>query len=119
MFIRSSGPVIASKPVANTMTSSLYSVRSHVDQRDIVAVVGLEIVGVDRRGLGCVGVIDVGQFRCCDRVFYYRANLGADKLRGSIVSRLIQQDVLEGGAETQAAAFPGFLKYLAFFRRDF
>ena len=31
-----------------------------IDQVDVVAVEGLEIVGVDRRSLGRVGMVDVG-----------------------------------------------------------
>ena len=68
--MRSSDPVMASKPVAKTMTSSSYSaavVRMPVGviasmgvslmstRRHVVAVERLVVVGVDRRALGAVG----------------------------------------------------------------
>ena len=67
-----SGPVSASKPVANTMMSSGYSLPParmpfsvissigpsvlRVDQQHVVLVEGLEVVGVERLALGAVGV---------------------------------------------------------------
>ena len=69
--MRSSGPVIASKPVAKTMhvervlarrwcggrsaVISSIGVALHVDQRDVVAVVGLEVAVSTQRPLGADG----------------------------------------------------------------
>ena len=66
-------PVIASKPVAKTMMSSSYSPSSvrmpgrrdlldrrvaDVDQGDVVAVVGVEVVRVDERALRRERMVD-------------------------------------------------------------
>ena len=133
--MRSIGPVIASNPVAKTMMSTGYSasvvqiparlIRSigalaQIDQRDVRAVVGLEIIGIDRRALRRVGMIDVRQDRRRLRVLDDRADLALDEIRRRVVRRLVDHHVLERRAELQTAALPRRLvDRLAFLGRGF
>ena len=94
--------------------------RLHVDQRDVRPVVGLEVIGVDRRALGRVGVIDVGQHRRGLRVLHDGADLAPDEVRRGVVGRLVDHHVLERGAELQAATLPRcIVDRLALLRRSF
>ena len=87
-----------------------------IHQRDIVAVESLEIIGVDRRALCRVGVVDVGQFRRRRRVFHDIADLRADELGSRGVRRVVRHQVAEGGAESQLPCPPGcFIQGLPLF----
>src|SRR3954447_18254341 len=79
---------------------------TQVHQRDVVAVEGIEIVGVDRRGARCRGGIDIrkrlGGFWILDDL----ADLALDEFGSRVVRRLVEQHVVEARAELQAAFLP-------------
>ena len=50
---------------------------AHIHQRDVVAVEGLEVIGVDRRPLRRIGMVDVGQLRRGRRILHDLADLAA------------------------------------------
>ena len=96
MSISFIAPVIASKPVAKTSASSVYLgiggaqpgrrdfldwLASDIDQGDVVAIVGLVIVGIEDEPLGAdrmvVGAQQFGRLGVLDG----GANLPADKLK--------------------------------------
>ena len=106
----SSAPVIASKPVANTITSSSYSVlavlipraviagdrvAANVDERDVVAVVGLVVVDVDADALGpdrmCRRAQSLGGRGVVDDL----ADLRAHEVGGRLVGLGVDVDVVE------------------------
>ena len=84
-------------------------VGAHVDQADVVAVVRVEVVRVDRRTLRRVRVVDVRELLGGRRVLHDLADLVLDELGGGVVRRLARQHVLEVGAELEAALLPGSL----------
>ena len=86
-----------------------------VDKRNVVTIEGLEVIGIDRRALGRIGMIDVRQLGGGHRVLHYRANLVAQEIGRGVVGLDARQQVLEGGAKLQAAFVPGgFIQGLTF-----
>ena len=114
-------PVIASKPVANTMASNSYSLPpvirpfgvissigafADVDQRDVVAVEGLEIIDVEADALGADRIGGRLQQLCDLRILHDLADLLAHILGRGVVRRLVERKVVVGGHEVQAALLP-------------
>ena len=86
---------------------ALDRIGAQVDQRHVRAVEGLEVIGVDRRTLRRVGMIDVGECRRGGRVLDDGANARLEEFGGGVVRRPVGQQVVEGGAELQPAGLPG------------
>src|SRR5581483_10968810 len=85
---------------------ALDRVGAQVDEPDIVAVEGLEIVRVDRRAFRGVGMVDVRErlrgFRIPDDL----ADLALDEFGRRVVGRLVEHHVVEARAELQPALLP-------------
>jgi hypothetical protein len=73
----------------------------------IVAVESLEIIGIDRRALRRIRVVDVGQLGCSGRILHDLEDLAAEELAGGVVRCLARQQIAESRAELQPALLPG------------
>ena len=97
------GAVAQAQPVGS---DALDRVGPHIHQRHVRSVEGLEIPAVDRRPLGRIGVVDLGQ-KCCRRgVLHDLADLALDEFRRRRVRLQVGQDIAEIGAELQPALLP-------------
>ena len=123
ILIRSNEPVIAAKPVAQTIDierifgavdldatggEALDRRLGDIDQFDMRKIVGLEVAGIDAEPLAAEHVVraqQVGRRRILDDA----ADLGARKIGDGVVGGLLEQQVAERAEERQAAAFPGLL----------
>ena len=63
-------------------------------------------MGVDRRALRRIGVIDIGKRLRSFRISYDLADLALDEFRRRVVRRLVEQHVVEAAAELQPAFLP-------------
>ena len=68
---------------------------AQVDEMDVVAVVGLEVVGVEQGALGAEGVVVREELAAGLGVFDCLADLGADEVGGGVVGLLVRHEVGE------------------------
>ena len=75
-----------------------------VDEMDVVAVVGLEVVGVEQGPLGAEGVVVGEELAAGLGVVDCLADLGADEVGGRVVCGLVRHEVGERSADEVEAA---------------
>src|SRR5271165_3405632 len=78
-----------------------------IDQKNVILVEGLVVVGVQRLALGAVGVAFGYQLFGYDRVFHGLADLALDVVGAQVVGLLVEEHVLVvGQPEGEAAGVP-------------
>ena len=87
----------------------LYGRCAHIDQRYVVAVERLVVIGVDGRALAGIGMVDVGELVRRHRVFDDLKDLVADKLSRRVVGLLVEHDVAKCSPKFDPALAPGRL----------
>jgi hypothetical protein len=78
-----------------------------IDQFHVVTVERLEVVGIDRRALGRIRMIEVGQYGRRLGILHDLPDLRANEIRGRLVRCIVGQQIAKRSAESQTACRPG------------